>query len=164
MPEAKDRYYAIVLPNGTNIPRQLSNLTGGITLTARYTPCPLHFASGVLREGDALDTYGNGNFTFGYPSIQLHHSGQASAESWTLPPGYCMWAMDSIMIPLQADSSPATPPIPLSHLACLPHTILPETSPARSWPGHTVSPSPCADPSIAKTNDTNCSDSSPVLC
>jgi RHS repeat-associated protein len=43
------------LPDGTNTPRQLSNLTGGITLTARYTPW-----------GDTLDTYGAGGFTFGY--------------------------------------------------------------------------------------------------
>ncbi|HJS19746.1 MAG TPA: hypothetical protein VJ785_13450 [Anaerolineales bacterium] len=29
------------LPDGTNTPRQLSTLIGGITLTARYTPWPL---------------------------------------------------------------------------------------------------------------------------
>ena len=43
------------LPDGTNTPRQLANLTGGITLAARYTPW-----------GNTLDTYGTGNFTFGY--------------------------------------------------------------------------------------------------
>jgi RHS repeat-associated protein len=43
------------LPDGTNTPRQLSNLTGNITLSARYTPW-----------GDTLDTSGAGNFTFGY--------------------------------------------------------------------------------------------------
>jgi len=43
------------LPDGTNTPRQLSNLSGGITLSARYTPW-----------GDTLDTYGTGDFTFGY--------------------------------------------------------------------------------------------------
>ena len=43
------------LPDGMNTPRQLTNLTGGITLLARYTPW-----------GDALDTYGTGSFTFGY--------------------------------------------------------------------------------------------------
>jgi hypothetical protein len=26
------------MPDGTNTPRQLSNLTGDLTLTARYTP------------------------------------------------------------------------------------------------------------------------------
>ncbi len=56
------------LPDGTNTPRQLSNTTGNITLSARYTPW-----------GDALDTYGTGGFTFGYPSIRLRHSGQALA-------------------------------------------------------------------------------------
>ncbi|MBN2116319.1 MAG: hypothetical protein JW730_07105 [Anaerolineales bacterium] len=43
------------LPDGTNTPRQLSNNSGSITLAARYTPW-----------GDTLDTYGTGNFTFGY--------------------------------------------------------------------------------------------------
>ena len=55
------------LLDGTNTPRQLSNLSGGITLSARYTPW-----------GDTLDTSGTGGFTFGYPSIRLRHSGQAS--------------------------------------------------------------------------------------
>jgi RHS repeat-associated protein len=43
------------LPDGTNTPRQLSNLTGEVTLSTRYTPW-----------GDTLDTYGTGNFAFGY--------------------------------------------------------------------------------------------------
>ncbi|HLO32836.1 MAG TPA: hypothetical protein VK249_27070 [Anaerolineales bacterium] len=45
------------LPDGTNTPRQLSDVAGVITLSARYTPW-----------GDTLDSYGNGAFTFGYPS------------------------------------------------------------------------------------------------
>ena len=48
----KTNAWSYSLPDGTNTPRQLSNLTGDITLTARYTPW-----------GDALDTYGTGNFT-----------------------------------------------------------------------------------------------------
>ena len=43
------------LPDGTKTPRQLSNLQGEVTLSARYTPW-----------GDTLDTFGSGNFTFGY--------------------------------------------------------------------------------------------------
>lgn len=43
------------MSDGTNTPRQLSDLSGEITLTSRYTPW-----------GDTLDTYGTGNFTFGY--------------------------------------------------------------------------------------------------
>jgi len=43
------------LPDGTNTPRQLSDINGDITLSARYTPW-----------GDMLETYGSGNFTFGY--------------------------------------------------------------------------------------------------
>ncbi|HKJ38570.1 MAG TPA: SBBP repeat-containing protein [Anaerolineales bacterium] len=43
------------LPDGTNTPRQLSDINGDITLTSRYTPW-----------GDTLDTYGTGNFSFGY--------------------------------------------------------------------------------------------------
>ena len=43
------------LPDGTNTPRQLSDLSGGITLSARYTPW-----------GDTLESLGTGNFTFGY--------------------------------------------------------------------------------------------------
>ena len=51
----KTNAWSYSLPDGTNTPRQLSNLSGGITLSARYTPW-----------GDTLDTYGTGNFTFGY--------------------------------------------------------------------------------------------------
>jgi hypothetical protein len=58
------------LPDGTNTPRQLTDLSAEITLSARYTPCPLA-ALGMLREGDALESYGTGNFAFGYPSIAL---------------------------------------------------------------------------------------------
>ncbi|MDL1911587.1 hypothetical protein FBQ81_13010 [Chloroflexi bacterium CFX6] len=43
------------LPDGTNTPRQLTDDSGGITLTTRYTPW-----------GDTLEIYGTGNFTFGY--------------------------------------------------------------------------------------------------
>jgi RHS repeat-associated protein len=43
------------LPDGTNTPRQLSDLSGEITLSSRYTPW-----------GDTLDTYGTGNFSYGY--------------------------------------------------------------------------------------------------
>jgi RHS repeat-associated protein len=43
------------LPDRTNTPRQLSDINGGIILSARYTPW-----------GDTLDTFGIGNFTFGY--------------------------------------------------------------------------------------------------
>lgn len=51
----KTNAWSYSLPDGTNTPRQLSDLSGGITLTARYTPW-----------GDTLDTYGTGSFTFGY--------------------------------------------------------------------------------------------------
>ncbi|MCI0555384.1 MAG: hypothetical protein L0287_30945 [Anaerolineae bacterium] len=51
----KTNAWSYSLPDGTNTARQLTNLTGGITLSARYTPW-----------GDTLDTYGAGNFTFGY--------------------------------------------------------------------------------------------------
>ena len=43
------------LPDGTNTPRQLTNAQGEITLSSRYTPW-----------GDTLDTFGTGNFSFGY--------------------------------------------------------------------------------------------------
>jgi len=43
------------LPDGTNTPRQLTDIQGDITLTSRYTPW-----------GDTLETYGTGNFSFGY--------------------------------------------------------------------------------------------------
>ncbi len=43
------------LPDGTNTPRQLTDIQGEITLSARYTPW-----------GDTLETYGTGNFSYGY--------------------------------------------------------------------------------------------------
>jgi len=43
------------LPDGSNTPRQLADALGDITLSSRYTPW-----------GDTLDTYGTGNFTYGY--------------------------------------------------------------------------------------------------
>jgi RHS repeat-associated protein len=47
--------WAYSLPDGANTPRQLSDPTGDITLSACYTPW-----------GDTLETYGTGNFNFGY--------------------------------------------------------------------------------------------------
>jgi hypothetical protein len=43
------------LTDGTNTQRQLTDSTGEVTYSARYTPW-----------GDTLDRYGTGNFTFGY--------------------------------------------------------------------------------------------------
>jgi len=43
------------LPDRTNTPRQLSNSSGDITLSARYTPW-----------GDTIELNGTGNFAFGY--------------------------------------------------------------------------------------------------
>jgi RHS repeat-associated protein len=43
------------LPDGTNTPRQLTDIQGEITLSARYTPW-----------GDSLELHGTGNFSFGY--------------------------------------------------------------------------------------------------
>lgn len=43
------------MPDGTNTPRQLADVSGEITLSARYTPW-----------GDTLELNGTGNFTFGY--------------------------------------------------------------------------------------------------
>ena len=43
------------LPDGTNTPRQLTDISGEITLSARYTPWD-----------DTLETYGTGAITFGY--------------------------------------------------------------------------------------------------
>ncbi len=43
------------LPDGSNTPRQLTDALGEITLSSRYTPW-----------GDTLETYGTGNFTYGY--------------------------------------------------------------------------------------------------
>jgi RHS repeat-associated protein len=51
----KNNAWSYSLPDGTNTPRQLSDISGDITLSARYTPW-----------GDTLDTYGTGNFAFGY--------------------------------------------------------------------------------------------------
>jgi hypothetical protein len=42
------------LPDGADTPRQLADVSGEITLSVRYIPW-----------GDVLDSYGNGNFTFG---------------------------------------------------------------------------------------------------
>ncbi|MBK9008610.1 MAG: hypothetical protein IPM31_16665 [Anaerolineae bacterium] len=53
--QAQDSAWSYSLPDGTNTPRQLADLSGEITLSARYTPW-----------GDTLDTFGIGNFTFGY--------------------------------------------------------------------------------------------------
>ena len=43
------------LPDGLNTPRQLSNASGAITLSVRYT-----------QWGDTLELNGTGNFAFGY--------------------------------------------------------------------------------------------------
>jgi RHS repeat-associated protein len=43
------------LPDGSNTPRQLTDASGEVTFAARYTPW-----------GDTLETYGTGNFEFGY--------------------------------------------------------------------------------------------------
>ena len=43
------------LPDGTNTPRQLTDMNGDITLSVRYNPW-----------GNTLETYGTGNFSFGY--------------------------------------------------------------------------------------------------
>ena len=51
----KNTAWSYSLPDGTNTPRQLSDLSGEITLSARYTPW-----------GDTLDTFGTSGFTFGY--------------------------------------------------------------------------------------------------
>ena len=51
----KTNDWAYSLPDGVNTPRQVADLTGEITLSARYTPW-----------GDTLDTYGTGKFSFGY--------------------------------------------------------------------------------------------------
>jgi uncharacterized protein RhaS with RHS repeats len=44
-----------VLPDGSNTPRQLTDVNGEVTLSTRYTPW-----------GDTLELNGTGNFTFGY--------------------------------------------------------------------------------------------------
>jgi len=51
----KTTAWSYSLPDGTNTPRQLTNSNGEITLSSRYTPW-----------GDTLETYGTGNFSFGY--------------------------------------------------------------------------------------------------
>jgi RHS repeat-associated protein len=51
----KTTSWSFSLPDGTNTPRQLADINGDITLSARYTPW-----------GDTLETHGTGNFTFGY--------------------------------------------------------------------------------------------------
>jgi RHS repeat-associated protein len=43
------------LPDGSNTPRQLTNIDGEVTFAASYTPW-----------GDTLETYGSGRFTQGY--------------------------------------------------------------------------------------------------
>jgi RHS repeat-associated protein len=43
------------LPDGSNTPRQLTNASGAVTFATRYSPW-----------GDTLETYGAGNFAFGY--------------------------------------------------------------------------------------------------
>jgi hypothetical protein len=47
--------WSFSLPDGTNTPRQLTDVQGEITLSARYTPW-----------GDTLETYGTGNFSYDY--------------------------------------------------------------------------------------------------
>jgi RHS repeat-associated protein len=51
----KTTAWSYSLPDGTNTPRQLTDVQGEITLSARYTPW-----------ADTLETYGTGNFSFGY--------------------------------------------------------------------------------------------------
>jgi len=89
----KTTAWSYSLPDGTNTPRQLTDLSAEITLSARYTPW-----------GDTLELNGTGNFAFGYPSIRLRHSGQASAASWMLRLDCFMLATDSIMIRPLVDS------------------------------------------------------------
>ena len=51
----KTNAWSYSLPDGLNTPRQLTDPTGEVTFSARYTPW-----------GDTLETYGTGNFAFGY--------------------------------------------------------------------------------------------------
>jgi RHS repeat-associated protein len=51
----KTSTWNFALPDGLNTPRQLTDMQGDVTLSTRYTPW-----------GGALDTYGTGNFTYGY--------------------------------------------------------------------------------------------------
>jgi len=43
----------------------LCNSSGEVTLSARYTPCPLA-PLGMLREGDTLELNGTGNFRMAF--------------------------------------------------------------------------------------------------
>jgi hypothetical protein len=45
----KTTAWSYSLPDGTNTPRQLVNLSSGITLVSRYTPCPFVLLWGALR-------------------------------------------------------------------------------------------------------------------
>jgi hypothetical protein len=91
---------SITLRAGTQ--RQLTDATGEVTYSARYTPCPLAaMRIGMLCEGDTLDAFGTGNFTFGYPRL---HSGQALAVSWIRRRACFMWVTDNIMIHRRAGS------------------------------------------------------------
>ena len=78
----KTNAWSYSLPDGTNTLRQLTNLSADVTLLARYTPW-----------GDVLDTYGTGNFTFGY----FGGVRDAAPDCFTL-------VTDSIMIQRQAGS------------------------------------------------------------
>jgi YD repeat-containing protein len=89
------------LLDGTNTPRQLTAANGDVTLSARYTPCPLRYPSGVLREGGTLELNGTGNFTFGYIGGILD---AATGLLGACPEPVEGLAMDSIMTRLQADS------------------------------------------------------------
>jgi len=51
----KTSTWNFALPDGLNTPRQLTDMQGDVTLSTRYTPW-----------SGALDTYGTGNFTYGY--------------------------------------------------------------------------------------------------
>jgi len=51
----KTNVWNFALLDGLNTPRQLTDTQGVVTLSTRYTPW-----------GDTLETYGTGNFTFGY--------------------------------------------------------------------------------------------------
>jgi hypothetical protein len=71
----KTNTWNFALPDGSNTPRQLTDVQGEITLSARYTPW-----------GDSLEIHGTGNFTFGYLGGVLD-----------APLDCCMLVMDSIM-------------------------------------------------------------------
>ena len=51
----KTSAWSYSLPDGTNTPRQLTDPSGVISLSGRYTPW-----------GDTIETYGDGGFAFGY--------------------------------------------------------------------------------------------------